>query len=177
LSYFKQAKGEQGERSSDRAGSEPRLEDRVAVDDSSPENVSTLGRSMVITGNIACNGAIQIFGRVIGDVHAKHLVIGEGAHVDGNLIAKETVIRGNFKGTVHSDSVKIQGIAAVEGEIFNKSLTIEENALFEGMSRRLEKPVVAPSALQENGEKPAWASMAEIVPISGAIGQSMIRSD
>lgn len=174
MSYFKQAKGENG---SDRAGGDYRLEDRVTFDDASPENASTLGRSMVITGNIACNGAIQVFGRVIGDVHAKHLTICEGAHVDGNLIAKETIIRGNFKGIVHSDSVKIQGTAAVEGEIFNKSLTVEENALFEGMSRRLEKPVVPPSAAHENGEKPAWASMAKIVPISGSVGQGVIRAD
>ena len=43
----------------------------------------------------------------------------------------------------------------VEGEIFNKSLTIEQDALFEGMSRRLERPVEAPSTDKINGAAPA----------------------
>jgi cytoskeletal protein CcmA (bactofilin family) len=108
------------------------------------ETGSKLGAGMVITGNIMCDGALQIYGHVLGDIHATTISIGEGAHVEGNVVAQDTVIDGFFKGTIHSNSVKLHGNAVVEGEIFNKSLNIQENAQFEGVSRRLDKPVDPP---------------------------------
>ncbi len=44
--------------------------------------------------------------------------------------------------------------ASVEGEIFNKSLTIEQNVLFEGMARRLDVPVDPPSDVRAKGKTP-----------------------
>jgi cytoskeletal protein CcmA (bactofilin family) len=166
LSYFKQGKNELGGAS---AAGEPRLVDTAVPEDTSPENISTFGRNLTITGNIVSEGSVQIFGRVIGDIHAKSLGICEGAQVEGNVIAQETVIRGQFKGVIHSDSVKIQGRASVEGEIFNKSLSVEENAQFEGMARRLEKPVVAPSNIQAKSDKPVWAQTADVVPFNDGV--------
>lgn len=46
---------------------------------------------------------------------------------------------------IHGNTVKLQGTAVVEGEIYSKSLAIEQEALFEGVSRRLERAVEAPS--------------------------------
>jgi cytoskeletal protein CcmA (bactofilin family) len=63
-----------------------------------------------------------------------------------------------FKGVIHSNSVKLQGTAVVEGEIYSKSLTIEHQAQFEGVSRRLDKPVDAPSSAQ--AAMPAKISLA-----------------
>jgi cytoskeletal protein CcmA (bactofilin family) len=37
--------------------------------------------------------------------------------------------------------VKLQNGGAVEGDIFHQSLSIEENSLFEGTSRRVENPI------------------------------------
>jgi cytoskeletal protein CcmA (bactofilin family) len=58
----------------------------------------------------------------------------------------------------------------VDGEILKQSLTIEQNAQFEGVARRLDKTVEAPSQDQVDGGSSRSTSMAEIVPISGAIG-------
>ena len=111
----------------------------------SPDIVSTLGPGFQVIGNIVCEGSVQIFGRVIGDIHASQLFVCEGAHVEGNVIAQETSIQGVFKGTIHSNHVKLQGKAVVESEIYNKSLTIEQDVQFEGLSRRLDKPIDLPS--------------------------------
>jgi cytoskeletal protein CcmA (bactofilin family) len=54
----------------------------------------------------------------------------------------------------------------VDGEILSRSLTIEQNARFEGVSRKLEKPVEPPTSEQARGER----AMADVVPISGAVG-------
>lgn len=119
---------------------EPRLNGGAA-----PEILSTFGTGMTITGNIVCPGALQIFGRVTGEIQASHLVICEGGKVEGKVIAQETVIQGTFNGTIHGNNIKLQGKACVDGEIFNKSLVIEPNVQFEGVSRRLDRTVEAPA--------------------------------
>lgn len=123
------------------------------------ETVTTLGRGLLITGNVVSAGAINVFGRVVGDIHAMSLTIAEGARVDGKVTVQEAVIRGAFKGMLYGDSVKLQGTAIVEGEVHNNSLSIEENAVFEGVARRLDRPVKAPgleeiAAMAKAGTKP-----------------------
>ena len=145
---------------------EPRLNEEAAP---GKDVVSVLGQGMLVTGNIVCAGSVQISGRVIGDIHASQLVICEGAKVEGKIIAPDTTIQGVFNGTINGNNVKLQSTAVVDGEIFSKSLTIEQNAQFEGVSRRLEKPVDPPSSAQAKGEKPAADSMAETVPTSEAV--------
>ncbi len=108
----------------------------------SPEGVSSVGRGMLVTGKVICPGMLQIFGCVTGEIHAAHLVV----------IAQDAVIQGAFKGTIYGNSVKLQGSAVVEGEIFNRSLSIEQDAQFEGVSRRLDRPVEAPSIGELPGE-------------------------
>jgi len=126
-----------------------------------PEKVSTIGQGMLITGNVVCEGAVQIFGRVVGDIHTAHLVVCEGAEVEGNIIAQNTIIQGTFKGTLHSNVVRLRNMAVVEGEIYNKSLSIEENAQFEGVSRRLERSIDSPSNAQaKTAPSPALADAA-----------------
>jgi cytoskeletal protein CcmA (bactofilin family) len=163
---FSQSKNESDKKTLGRNGGEPAFDVGTPIKASSPEAVSTLGRGMLITGNVTCVGAVQILGRVTGDIHASTLTIGEGAQVEGNIAAQEVVIHGGFKGTIHANTVKLQNRALVEGEIFNKSLTIEQNAQFEGVARRLDKAVEPPSSEQARGEVPA---IAEVVPISGAV--------
>jgi cytoskeletal protein CcmA (bactofilin family) len=112
--------------------------------DVSSTAVTTFGHGMLIIGNIACAGTIIVFGRVTGDIHASSLTIAEGGRIDGTITAENAVIRGAFKGTLFGGHVKIQGAAVVEGEVHNKTLSIEENAIFEGVARRLDRPVKAP---------------------------------
>ncbi|HEY1746279.1 MAG TPA: polymer-forming cytoskeletal protein [Xanthobacteraceae bacterium] len=107
----------------------------------STDSISTLGPGIVITGNIICEGSTQIFGRVTGDIQASQIVIGDGARVEGNITAPEVAIHGTFKGTIRGNNVRLKGSAAVEGEIYSKSLAVEENVQFEGVSRKLDKPI------------------------------------
>jgi cytoskeletal protein CcmA (bactofilin family) len=147
LSYFTAAKpGREKTTGNGAAGDVRPTETSTAR--SSFDSVSTLGPGIVITGNIICEGSTQIFGRVTGDIQAAQIVIGDGARVEGNLTALEVAINGTFKGTIRSNHVKLKGSANVDGEIFSKSLTVEENVQFEGMSRKLDKPVDLPAIAQ-----------------------------
>jgi cytoskeletal protein CcmA (bactofilin family) len=79
-------------------------------------------------------------GQIKGELSAFDLLIGDGA----NMIAQDVTICGSVKGTIRSVRVKLQNGGSVEGDIFNRSLSIDENSLFEGSSRRVENPTDAP---------------------------------
>ena len=112
-----------------------------------PETISSIGSGMAMTGTIVCDGPMQIHGRVEGDLRATEILIGDSAHVEGNIVAQELIIRGHVKGTIRAVRVKLQGNGTVEGDIFHRSLAIEENAQFEGSSHRVENPMEgAPAA-------------------------------
>jgi cytoskeletal protein CcmA (bactofilin family) len=50
------------------------------------------------------------------------------------------------KGTIRANRVRLNSTASVEGDIFHRSLAIEENARFEGTSRRDDKAAEKPRA-------------------------------
>jgi cytoskeletal protein CcmA (bactofilin family) len=104
-----------------------------------PTPVSCIGSGMSIVGNVECNGSAQVFGRIEGELRASDLVIGEGAQIHGSVIAQDVTVRGTVKGTIHAGRVILQG-GNVEGDIFNRSLSIDEKSVFEGSSRRDENP-------------------------------------
>jgi len=83
-------------------------------------------------------------------VHASNVVIAEGANVVGDIIAEELTVGGHLKGTIRANRVKVVSAGIVEGDIFHRTLAIEENARFEGTSRRNENPVEMPSRGQIN---------------------------
>ena len=168
MSYFSQSKGERDMKNAKAPAGEARLHEEAAP---GKDVVSVLGQGMLITGNIVCAGTVQIFGRVIGDIHASQLMICEGAKVEGKIIAPETTIQGTFSGTINANNVKLQSTAVVDGEIFNKSLTIEQNALFEGVARRLDKPVTPPSSAQAKGEDIVPALAPQTAPLLADTGR------
>jgi len=142
LSYFSAAKGDRTAKPAETAA--PEVKPTAPLRTAEREIVSTLGAGLLITGNIVSTGGVQVFGRVVGDIHAAHLVVGKGANIEGNVRAQDVIIDGTFKGTIHGNVVKLQSTAMVEGEVYNRSLAIDQNANFEGVARRLSQPVEAP---------------------------------
>ena len=114
---------------------------------------SCIGAGMSIVGNIECNGPAQVFGRVKGELHASDLLIGDGAQIEGTVIAQSVTVCGRVKGTIRAVRVKLQNGGAVEGDIFHRSLSIDENSQFEGSSRRVESPTDLPSVEAEGRQE------------------------
>jgi cytoskeletal protein CcmA (bactofilin family) len=102
---------------------------------------------MSIVGKIECNGPAQVFGRIEGELRASDLLVGDGATIDGSVIAQNVTVCGRIKGTIRAVRVKLQNGGVVEGDIFHRSLSIDENSLFEGSSRRVENPTEIPSSI------------------------------
>jgi cytoskeletal protein CcmA (bactofilin family) len=114
---------------------------------------SCIGSGMSIVGNIECNGPAQVFGGIKGEVRASDLLIGDGAQIEGTVIAQNVTVCGRVKGTIRAVRVKLQNGGAVEGDIFHRSLSIDENSQFEGSSRRVESPTDLPSVEAEGRQE------------------------
>jgi cytoskeletal protein CcmA (bactofilin family) len=134
-----------------------------------PEGISSISSSLSIVGKIVGNGRLAIFGHVEGEVHASTVQIGDGAQVEGNIVAEELTIGGRVKGAIHANRVKLNSTAVVEGDIYHRSLAIEENAQFEGLSRRQENVIDTPSLV------PAKLPQAQAVSINVPEGQRRYR--
>jgi cytoskeletal protein CcmA (bactofilin family) len=109
---------------------------RPSTAPASQETTSSIGSGLSIVGKIVGQGKVAIFGHVEGEVHASTVQIGDGAQVEGDIVAEELTIGGRVKGTI---------TAVVEGDIYHRLLAIEENGQFEGMSRRQENVIATPS--------------------------------
>jgi len=129
-----------------------------------PEATSSISSGLSIFGKIVGQGKLAIFGHVEGEVHASTVQIGDGAQVEGDIVAEELTIGGRVKGTIRANRVKLNSTAVVEGDIYHRSLAIEENAQFEGMSKRQENAIDRPSLV------PAKRSQAQAVDVNGPGG-------
>ena len=112
---------------------------------------SCIGSDMSIVGKIDCNGPAQVLGRIEGELRASDLLISDGAHIEGSVIAQNVTVCGRVKGTIRAVRVKLQNGGAVEGDIFHRSLSIDENSQFEGSSRRVENPTDLSSSVDAKG--------------------------
>jgi cytoskeletal protein CcmA (bactofilin family) len=124
-----------------------------------PEANSSISSGLSIVGKIVGQGRLSILGHVEGEVQASTVQIGDGAKVEGNIVAEELTIGGRVKGTIHANRVKLNSTAVVEGDIYHRSLAIEENAQFEGMSRRQENAIDMPSLVPATRVQPQAISV------------------
>jgi cytoskeletal protein CcmA (bactofilin family) len=144
------------------------------------ESTSAIGSGITVVGKIIGDGAVKIFGRVEGEVQASSVVIYDGGELEGNIIAQELVVGGLVKGVIHAARVKLNGTAIVEGDIFHGSLAIEENARFEGTSRRDDRLTDRASDASANGPKATTQTITQALPqagmIDGSIGNGSVKT-
>jgi len=112
---------------------------------------SCIGSEMSIVGNIECKGPAQVF---------------EGAQVEGSVIAQNVTVCGRVKGTIRAVRVKLQSGGTVEGDIFHRSLSIDENSQFEGSSRRVENPTDPSSSVDAKGAQKKGTAPASLPSIN-----------
>lgn len=111
--------------------------------DTDPLSASTIGEELTITGNVTSKGELHLNGRIQGDVHCVALVLGENAQLEGSVVAEQVMVRGRLIGSIRALTVTLEARSYVEGNVFHKSLSIEQGTHFEGESRPSEDPLSA----------------------------------
>jgi cytoskeletal protein CcmA (bactofilin family) len=109
----------------------------------SRKRLPRLIRAFRSSARLSGHGVPSIFGRVEGEVHASTVVIAEGAEMVGDVVAEELTV-----GVIRANRVRLNGTGVVEGDIFHRTLAIEENASCEGTSRRNENAIDTRSRVQ-----------------------------
>ena len=128
-----------------------------AVRGASSKPASRVGASILcsdveITGSIKSQGALQIDGKVEGDVTAGDITIGSSGEILGEVKAETLRVKGKIRGSIRARRVELETGASVEGDIFHAALIIQPDANFEGQVKREENP------LKESAPKPAVAA-------------------
>jgi cytoskeletal protein CcmA (bactofilin family) len=96
---------------------------------------ATIGRSLVIKGDITGAESIYIDGRVEGTINfADHRVtVGRHGVVNANVNAREVVIMGKVNGNVEcSDRVDIRSEGSLVGDVITQRVSVEDGALVKG---------------------------------------------
>jgi cytoskeletal protein CcmA (bactofilin family) len=104
------------------------------------ENV--VGRSCIVHGDLAADGAFRVDGTIEGSVASKaSVVVGESGTVKGNVRAVDVLLAGKIHGNVScSGHLDIMNTGVIEGDIEAKSLRVEIGGVFAGTSRMGTKP-------------------------------------
>ncbi len=100
-----------------------------------PIDQATIGRSVVIKGEITGSESLYIDGRIEGTVTFKdnRVTVGRNGVVAANISAREVVIMGKVTGNIEcSDRVDIRSEGSLTGDVVSQRISVEDGALLRG---------------------------------------------
>jgi cytoskeletal protein CcmA (bactofilin family) len=100
-----------------------------------PVEQATIGRSVVIKGEVSGTESLYIDGRIEGTVNfSEHRVtIGRNGSVAANISAREVVILGKVQGNIQcSDRLDIRSEGALTGDVVTQRISVEDGAILKG---------------------------------------------
>ncbi len=96
---------------------------------------SFIGGNSAFKGDVDSRGTLRVDGVVEGNITADWLIVGEKAHITGDITARGIIIGGKIDGNVKAkEIVEIKSKGNLSGEIITKKLVIAEGGIFEGAS-------------------------------------------
>src|SRR3984957_17919505 len=96
---------------------------------------ATIGKSLVIKGEVTGSESLYIDGRVEGSINlsGNRVTVGRNGVVAANISAREIVVLGKVRGTLTaSDRVDIRSDGSLTGDVVAARISIEDGAFFKG---------------------------------------------
>lgn len=130
----------------------------------SPGGASLLLAGLDVRGDLTTEDDVQIDGAITGNVRAAGLTVGEGARIEGEVVAMTLRVHGTIEGTVRANWVELAATAVVKGDVLHGSLRVEPGAQIDGRvcclenptrSAHAEAPVPATDAVATDAAKPS----------------------
>ncbi|MFZ0734048.1 MAG: polymer-forming cytoskeletal protein [Candidatus Sulfotelmatobacter sp.] len=100
-----------------------------------PVDQATIGRTLVIKGEISGSESLYIDGRIEGKITMpeSRVTIGRNGKVDASIQAREVVVMGKVTGNIEcSDRVDIRAEGSVHGDISTTRISVEDGAALKG---------------------------------------------
>ena len=102
---------------------------------SAPIEQATIGRSLVIKGEISGAEALYVDGRIEGKISLPNnrVTIGRNGVVQANIVAAEVVVMGKVNGNIEcSDRIDIRSEGSVTGDVSTIRISVEDGAILKG---------------------------------------------
>lgn len=99
------------------------------------QDQATIGKSLVIKGEVTGSESLYIDGRVEGSINlpGNRVTIGRNGVVNANITAREIVVTGKVRGNLTaSDRVDIRNEGSLTGDVIAQRISIEDGAFFKG---------------------------------------------
>lgn len=96
---------------------------------------ATIGKSLVIKGEVTGSESLYIDGRVEGSINlaGNRVTVGRNGVVSANITAREIVVLGKVRGNLTaSDRVDIRNEGSLTGDVVAQRISIEDGAFFKG---------------------------------------------
>jgi len=96
---------------------------------------ATIGKSLVIKGEVTGSESLYIDGRVEGSINlaGNRVTVGRNGVVSANVTAREIVVLGKVRGNLTaSDRVDIRSDGSLTGDVVAARISIEDGAYFKG---------------------------------------------
>lgn len=151
-----------------------------------PKNITssmeqaTIGRSVVIKGDVSGAESLYIDGRVEGTINFtdSRVTIGRNAVIIANVSAKEVVVMGAVTGNIHcTDRLDIRSEGSLTGDVVTPRVCIEDGAIVKGSVevKAANRQAAQPEKPQAHG-KPVEAVKAAEPPKAAAAAASAATS-
>jgi len=137
----------------------------------------TIGKSVVIKGELSASEDLTIEGQVEGKVELKNntLTIGANGKIKASVFAKAVVVQGEVTGNIHaSEKIDIRDAGSVDGDLASPRVAIADGAHFRGSIDMQRTGSVKPA----EAPKPAAASApaAASTPMAAASAGSPVTA-
>lgn len=114
----------------------PRTETpRTSGSDTVSTQISGIGKSVVIKGELSASEDLTIEGQVEGKVELKNntLTIGANGKIKASVFAKAVIVQGEVTGNIHaSEKIDIRDAGSVDGDLASPRVAIADGAHFRG---------------------------------------------
>jgi len=100
-----------------------------------PIEQATIGRTLVIKGELSAAEALYIDGRIEGKISMPdhRVTIGRNGSVQANINAREVVVMGKVNGNIEcTDRVDIRSEGSVIGDVSTIRISVEDGAVLKG---------------------------------------------
>jgi len=102
---------------------------------SSPTDQATIGRSLVIKGEVSGSETLYVDGRIEGTINIaeNRVTVGRNGTVAANITAREVVIMGKVTGNIQcTDRVDIRSEGSLTGDVVTQRISVEDGAVLKG---------------------------------------------
>lgn len=97
--------------------------------------MTTIGPSLVITGELVCQEDVTIHGRVKGQIKMEQgaLLLAPTGKIDADVKGARVTVHGTLTGDITADRIELTPTANVTGTLTAEVVSMQEGATFNGM--------------------------------------------